>query len=115
MEIIKKMHDTDKAATLYNMLHGSSRLPLKQFDGDVMQLDNYIVYSDVTQEGEVMTCVTMREPDGTTWTTNGPTFVRDFMTIVEACESCGEQLTGIRVVDGKSKKGRTFRTCEMLE
>lgn len=115
MEILKKKNNTDKASTLYNMLHGSSRLALKDFDGDMMELENYIVYTDTNQDGDLMTCVTLREPDGTTWTTNGPTFVRDFQTILEACESCGETLDKIRIVDGKSKKGRTFRTCEMAE
>ena len=115
MEILKKKNNNDKASTLYNMLHGTSRLPLKDFDGDLMELANYIVYTDVNQDGDPMTCVTLREPDGTTWTTNGQTFVRDFMTILEACESCQEELDKIRIVDGKSKKGRTFRTCEMAE
>jgi len=115
MEILRKKNSTDKASTLYNMLHGSSRLALKQFDGDTMEIENYIVFSDENQDGEPMTCVTIREPDGTMWTTNGATFVRDFCTILEACESCGETVTAIKIVDGKSKKGRTFRTCEMVE
>lgn len=115
MEILKKKNSSDKASTLYNMMHGSSRIPLKQFDGDVMKLDNYIIYTDVTSEGEIITCVTLREPDGTSWTTNGATFVRDFSGIVEACESCGEVLDAIKIVDGTSKKGRTYRTCEMVE
>ena len=51
MEILKKKNSTDKASTLYNMMHGTSRLPLKQFDGDVLTVDNFIVYQDVTAEG----------------------------------------------------------------
>lgn len=115
MEILKKKNSTDKASTLYNMMHGTSRLPLKQFDGDVLTVDNFIVYQDTTAEGELITCVTIREPDGTTWTTNGATFVRDFLSIVAACEECGESLASIKIVDGTSKKGRTYRTCEMVE
>lgn len=115
MEILKKKNSNDKASTLYNMMHGSSRLPLKQYDGEIMQLENYIMYTDVTAEGELITCVTLREPDGTTWTTNGNTFIRDFTSIVTACEECGETLQAIRIVDGTSKKGRTYRTCEMVE
>lgn len=115
MEILKKKNSTDKASTLYNMMHGTSRKPLKEYDGEIMQLDNYIVYMDVTSEGEDITCVTLREPDGTTWTTNGQTFIRDFTGIVAACEECGEVLQAIRIVDGTSKKGRTYRTCEMVE
>lgn len=115
MEILKKKNTQDKASVIYNMLHSSQRLPLKQFDGDVMELDNYVLYQDVTAEREVITCVTLREPDGTTWTTNGATFVRDFTTILEACEECGETLDKIAIVDGTSKKGRKYRTCEMVE
>lgn len=115
MEIIKKKNSTDKASTLYNLMHGSSRLPLKQFDGEIMDVENYLVYEDTTAEGELITCVSLREPDGTTWTTNGNTFVRDFLSIVTACEDCGETLYRIKIVDGTSKKGRTFRTCEMVE
>ena len=73
------------------------------------------IYTDTNQEGELLTCVTLREPDGTMWTTNGATFVRDFYMILETCERCGEELTAIRIVEGESKKGRTFRTCEMVE
>lgn len=115
MEILKKKNNNDKASVLYNMMHGSTRKPLKNFDGDMMELENYIVYEDVTADGELITCVTLREPDGTTWTTNGQTFVRDFHRIVAACEECGESLDAIRIVEGTSKKGRTFRTCEMVE
>lgn len=115
MEILKKKNSNDKASTLYNMMHGTSRLPLKQFDGDIMDVENYLVYEDTTAEGEPITCVSLREPDGTTWTTNGNTFVRDFLSIVTACEDCGETLDRIKIVNGTSKKGRTFRTCEMVE
>lgn len=115
MEILRKKNSADKASTIYNMLHSSKRLPLKDFDGDIMKLDNYVLYQDTTAEGKLITCVTLREPDGTTWTTNGATFVRDFQTILEACEECGESLDQIMIVDGTSKKGRTYRTCEMVE
>lgn len=115
MEILKTKNTTEKASTLYNMMHGSSRGALKDYDGDEMEISNFVIYTDTNQDGELMTCVTLREPDGTMWTTNGATFVRDFSMIVEACERCGEELTAIRIVEGKSKKGRTFRTCEMVE
>ena len=115
MEILKTKNSNDKASTLYNMMHGSSRNALKDFDGDQMEIANYVIYTDTNQEGEFMTCVTLREPVGTMCTKNGATFFRDFAMIVEACERCGEQLQAIKIVDGKSKKGRTFRTCEMVE
>lgn len=115
MEILAKKHSDDKASTIYNMAHGQSRKPLKDFTGDIMEVDNFIIYTDVNIDGEVMTFVSIRETDGTTWTTNGATFVREFMAIVEAVESCGESLNAIKIVDGVSKKGRPFRTCEMVE
>ena len=115
MEILKIKNSSTKASTVYNMLKGRSRLPLKQFDGDVMELENYIVYQDENLDGDLMTCVTLREPDGTTWTTNGVTFVRDFQSILEACELAGEKVNAIKIVDGESKKGRNFRTCDMVE
>lgn len=115
MEIIGRKNAEDKASTIYNMAHGQSRKPLKEFDGDIMEVDNYLIYTDTNQDGEVFTFVSIREKDGTTWTTNGATFVREFMAIVEAVESCGEKLDAIKIVDGVSKKGRPFRTCEMVE
>lgn len=115
MEILIKKNENDKAATVYNMIHGISRKPLKDFDGVVMELDNYIVYRDINSDGVEFDCVSLREKDGTIWTTNGATFVREFLAIIEACESCGESLDAIRIIDGTSKKGRTFRTCEMVE
>ena len=115
MEILYKKHKDDKASTIYNMAHGQSRRPLKEFDGDVMEVDNFLIYTDVNADGEVLTFVSIREKDGTTWTTNGATFIREFMAIVEAAESCGEALDSIKIVDGVSKKGRSFRTCEMVE
>ena len=115
MEIISKKHSNGKSATLYNMTKGTNRKPLKEFDGDVMELENYIIYTDVNQEGEVITCVALREPDGTIWVTNGTTFLRDFQLIVAITQECGESLDAIRIVEGTSKKGRTYRTCEMVE
>jgi hypothetical protein len=115
MEILKTKYSENKAATLFNMMHSNSRGALKDYDGDQMEIENYVIYTDTDQNGEIMTCVTLREPDGSMWTTNGATFVRDFQMIVEACEVCGEELDAIKIIDGKSNKGRTYRTCEMVE
>ena len=115
MEILKKKNNNDKASVIYNMVHGASRKPLKEFDGDILDVANYIVYNDVNADGEMFTCVSIKDNDGIIWTTNGATFVREFMSFIEAVETCGEELNSIKIVDGTSKKGRTFRTCEMVE
>ena len=115
MEIIKTKHDTMKPSTLFNMTRGANRVPLRQCDSDRLELVEWVIFTDTTNDGEIMECVSLKDADGVIWTTNGATFVRDFEACAEACERGGESLDEIIIIDRESKNGRIFRTCILPE
>ena len=115
MEIIKTKNDHMKPSTLFNMTRGANRIPLRQCDSDRLELVEWVIFTDVMNDGTVMECVSLKDADGVTWTTNGATFVRDFEACAEACEIGGETLDEIIIIERLSKKGRSFRTCILPE
>ena len=115
MEIIKTKNDHMKPSTLFNMTRGANRIPLRQCDSDRLELVEWVIFTDVMNDGTVMECVSLKDADGVTWTTNGATFVRDFEACAGACERGGETLDEIIIIERQSKKGRSFRTCILPE
>lgn len=115
MEIIKTKNEHMKPATIFNMTSGADRLPLRQCDSSRMELVEWVIFTDITRDGEEMDCVSLKDADGVIWTTNGATFVRDFEACAEACEHGGVPLDEIIIIERQSKKGRTFRTCILPE
>ena len=45
-----------KASMIINLVE--KKIPLKDFDGDQMEIANFVIYTDTNQEGELMTCGT---------------------------------------------------------
>lgn len=115
MEIIKTKNAHMKPATIFNMTRGANRIPLRQCDSDRLKLVEWVIFTDVMNDGTVMGCVSLKDADGVIWTTNGVTFVRDFEACAEACECGGESLDEILIIECLSKKGRSFRTCILPE
>lgn len=115
MEIIKTKNNHMKPTTLFNMIRGDNRIPLRECDSDRLELADWVIFTDVLNDGTVMECVSLKDVAGVIWTTNGETFVRDFEACVEACERGGEPLDEIIIIERQSKKGRIFRTCILPE
>ena len=115
MEIIKTKNDHMKPYNILNMTRGDKRVPLRQCDSDRLELVEWVIFTDTTNDGEIMECVSLKDADGMIWTTNGATFVRDFEACAEACERGGEPLDEIIIIERQSKKGRSFRTCVLPE
>ena len=115
MEIIKTKNETMKPSTLFNMTRGANRVRLRQCDTNRLELVEWVIFNDTTNDGEIMECVSLKDADGVIWTTNGATFVRDFEACAEACERGGESLDEIIIIERQIKKGRSFRTCILPE
>ena len=116
MNILYKNLATENAATMFNMIKGANRKAFKEFTSpdNIMHIAEYVVYEDVTSNGEVVPVASLRDLDsGDIFVTNGATFIRDFCAILEMCKEFGETCDKIQIVTGTSKKGRTFRTCVM--
>ena len=53
--------------------------------------------------------------DGKAYTSNSCTFIRDFTSAVTMFAEFGAEFHTIQVMNGKSKAGREFITCKVIE
>lgn len=114
MKILRKSGNLD-GASVYRMTKDAGVCKMQDAAGMVLRIKEFVFFEDVKKDkkGEEVTstiCSIMAE-DGTCYATNSPTFVRDFLDMLEMFEEFGEQVHSILVLQKVSKAGRTFITA----
>lgn len=100
------------AKDIYNLTMNRTTTKMKDAKGERLELCAWAVYEDVNKKtGEVQNILTIRAADGKTYATNSPTFVTDFVDMVELFEGMGENVPAIVVASGTSNAGREYITC----
>lgn len=85
---------------------------MKDHKGERIELAAWAVYQDVNRKtGEVQDILAIKTPEGETFATNSPTFINDFLSMMELFTSMGETVPAIVVSSGTSKAGREYITC----
>ena len=111
MEIIKNSNGLDRKKA-YQLMHAMSTRKMLDAVGSILEIDAWVLYADVdTKTGEAKEVLTI-ESEGEIFGTISKTFLRDFSDIVDAFGD--EPELSIKVVDGMSKAGRQFITCEIV-
>lgn len=114
MEIIRKSKDFT-TLELYNLTKSPEIQKMRDEVGASITVTDYVVYSDINSKGEEQQILSVYdEMTKNTMATNSPTFIREFLAIVDMAESANEKLNTIEVIEGKSKAGREFITCKLL-
>ena len=83
--------------------------------GETIAVEKYMVREeDRPDTGEVITIVSIND-GAKTYSTNSPTFVREFLSILEMAKNANAKIGHIRVASGVSKKGREYCTCIFVD
>lgn len=85
---------------------------MKDHKGERIELSAWAIYQDVNRKsGELHEILAIKTPEGETFATNSPTFMNDFLAMIDLFSSMGESVPAIVVDCGQSKAGREFITC----
>lgn len=113
MEIIKKTNGL-ASADLYGMTKGNDVRKMADFEGEVLDIQKFVLYKDANAEGVETVVLAVETLDGTRIATNSRTFVRNFMDILAIYDEGNEELpTRFVVGSGKSRSNRKYLTCDI--
>lgn len=96
---------------MYDMVMGQGIQKMKDAVGQVIEVQAWVHYEDVNQDGVIQELLSIYTEDGEVFATNSKTFRTDFLQMVEFFNSFGEQVKAINVISGTSKGNREFITC----
>jgi len=103
-----------KATDIYSMTKGNDVRKMADFEGEVIDIAKFILYTDTTSDGDEMTILSIETTDGTRIATNSATFIRNFWDIQTIFNSSGEEApTRYKVGSGRSRSNRKYLTCDL--
>ena len=113
---IVKSHGELSAPEIYFLTMSPSAQKMSDHKNSEIEISKYCIYEDaVKKEGteteEMQNILSILTPDGEIFATNSPTFISDFVKMMELFESMNTTVTAIRIIGGTSKKGREYITC----
>lgn len=110
MEIIEMSKNVDKKKG-YQLTHAMQTRKVQDAVGSVLPVNAWVRYTDIdATTGEVKEVVVI-ESEGEIFGTISKTFIREFTDILQAF---GDSDLAIKVVEGTSKAGRKFVSCEIV-
>ena len=104
----------DDKKLLYKLTRSPEAMKLSTLSGQRIDVIHYAIYEDEKKPGEVTTVISFLTPEGEVFATNSESVRREFMNILDFFE---DDLTAdggyipIKIIEGKSKNGRTFYSC----
>lgn len=111
MKIIKSSENLT-VKDIYALTMNPTTEKMKDHKGERVELSAWAIFQDVNKKtGELHDILAIRTPDGETFATNSPTFIEDFVSMMELFTDMGETVPAIVVSSGTSKAGREFITC----
>ena len=103
-----------KATDIYSMTKGDDVRKMADFEGEVIDVAKFILYTDAANSGDEMTILCIETADGTRIATNSATFIRNFWDIQTIFNSTGEEAPKrYKVVSGRSRSNRKYLTCDI--
>ena len=114
MNIIAKSASIADPMDMYNLTRSPDRRKLSDATGEVLELDKWVVYSELNSKDEQVTLASLSTKDGRAFTTNSGNFIRDFTSAATMFSEFGTEFTTVEIVDGVSKNGRKFITCKVV-
>lgn len=111
MQIIKASENLT-AKDIYTLTMNPNTEKMKDVKGQRIELGKWALYEDINKKTEEpQQILAVSTPEGEAFATNSPTFIDDFMNMLELFSSMGETVPAIVVSSGTSKAGREFITC----
>ena len=109
---IVKASDNLTTKDIYLLTMNPNTQKMKDAKGERIELHSWALYEDVNRKtGEVQQILAVATSNGKTYATNSPTFIDDFMSMMELFTNAGETVPAITVSSGTSKAGREYISC----
>ena len=94
----------------YKLTRAQSTLKMQEAAGEVLTPSAWVLYETTdAKTGETKTVLVI-ESNGVIYGTISNTFIREFSN---AAEEFNNDVGAIRVIEGNTKAGRTYITCEL--
>lgn len=113
MKIIEKSNGlTDRK--LFKMTQGKGLTKVSDCDGRQFDIVDYVIYTDSnSRTGEEQELLAFSTETGEILSTNSATVIRSFRAMIEAFETL--PITGVCVLSGQSKNGRTYYDIDLVD
>lgn len=112
MQIIRQSGNLN-AVQIYNLVKNPETRKMRDVKGQRIELSYWAHYMDANKaDGEAMEILSIATPEGETFATNSPTFINDFIEMVDLFASFEQSVGAVEVIGGVSKAGRDFITCK---
>lgn len=108
MEIINKSRELTKEET-YFLTKARDIQKMQTCVDQQLDIDCWIIYQDTNSDGEIHDIFSLRTPEGETFATNSPSFIKAFLDILDCFSR--EDVHTIKVQNGTSKAGRKYLYC----
>lgn len=115
MQIINSSKNL-KTVDIYRLTKSPNTKKMSEAKGERIELSAWALYQDADKKtGELREILAVSDSKGNSYATNSPTFIADFVEMVNLFEEAGETVPAITVISGTSKAGREFISCAYCE
>ena len=116
MEIIKASANLTPKET-YKLTMSPAAMKMKDVVGQRLEIAAYALYQDEDKKnpGNFQKILSVQTETGEVYATNSPTFIDEFVKMIEFFEQYGETVAAIDVFNGTSKGGREFISCTIAD
>ena len=99
----------------YNLTRNPETERMSNHVGETITVEKYMVREEERPDtGELITIVSINDGEKT-YSTNSPTFVREYMAILEMARNAGDTIHHVKIASGTSKRGREYVTCVFVD
>lgn len=110
MKIINQFPNELSKRDAYRLTKAQSVKKMSEAAGSVLNPSAWVLFEDLNSKtGELQTVLVM-EDSGEMFATVSKTFIKEFC---DACEAFDNNPGAIKVIEGTTKSGRKFITCEL--
>lgn len=110
MKIINQFPNELSKRDAYRLTKAQSVKKMSEASGSVLNPTAWVLFEDLNSKtGELQTVLVM-EDNGEMFATVSKTFIKEFC---DACEAFDNNPGAIKVIEGTTKSGRKFITCEL--
>lgn len=114
MKVVKSNRELSVEETFFHAM-APGKLRMKDIIGTAIEIDTWAIVDDgvADEEGNYKEklILSIRDTAGTGYSSNSPTFIKDFEKMESLFDSMGKKLDKVLVIGGTSKNGREFVDC----
>lgn len=115
MKIIRTKNEKISVKEKYLMSMNPEIRRMRDAEGMVIPVVNWMLYSDRDKEGNEQTILSILSEDNVAYATNSKTFIEAFDELVDIFTDNDEEISAVKIIGGQSKAGRHFITCAYAE